>query len=143
MAPAVGRDEQRVERPAAPTLVDPNRLIIEAIEAGWPHSAPRPEERVVPWRDPELRVARVVQDERELGPHLARRPRHAGQPELAAISTVRVDPHHVAGRVETRSAGERHIQIGRVGPDAQYERVAAGEHRERPPHGWGAPRPRG
>src|SRR5438309_7727763 len=44
-----------------------------------------------------------------------------------------------AGRVEARSAGERHIQIGRVGPDAQYERVAAGEHRERPPHGWAAP----
>src|SRR6266849_3713913 len=50
-------------------------------------------------------------------------------------SPVRVDPHHVAGRVEARSAGERHIQIGRVGPDAQYERVAAGEHRERPPPG--------
>src|SRR5438309_10925946 len=44
-----------------------------------------------------------------------------------------------AGRVEARSAGERHIQIGRVGPDAQDERVAAGEHRERPPHGWVAP----
>src|SRR5204863_8589765 len=123
----------------APNLVDASGLIIEAIEPRRPHPAPRTEKRVVPWGDTELAVARVVPDERDLGSHLARRPRHAWQPELAAISTVRVDPHHVAGRVEARSAGERHIQMGRVGPDAQYERVAAGEHRERPPHGWAAP----
>src|SRR6266545_3897320 len=66
----------------------------------------------------------------------AARPDAPRQPELSAIPTVRVDPDHVAGRVERRSAGERHIQIGRVGPDAQYERVAAGEQRERPPRGW-------
>src|SRR2546421_8700310 len=40
-----------------------------------------------PGRDPELRVARVVQDERELGSHLACRPRHAGQPERSEEHT--------------------------------------------------------
>ena len=108
--------------------------MIQKIEPRRPHPLPWPPEGVVPGRHHELRVARVVQNERELASHLTCRPRDVRQPELAAVPAVRVDPDDVAGRLERRSAGECHIQIGRVGPDAQYERVDRCKHGERPPH---------
>ncbi len=131
-APAIGRHEQRIPCATRGRALDGRPPVIERVERRGSRPGPGDHVRIVRRHHQELRVGRVVQDERELETHITHL-RHTRQGPLAPRASLRLDADDVARRVERWSAVEHEVQVGRIRADPQGDGVAVLEHGQRAP----------